>query len=254
MSKAEQTVDVEDVLSSIRRLVAERPHAVEPTQATPDEALNDLSEPALTDAKTDPDQQSGFIETMNASIAEITKDAPLPDAEHKDMSKTESRIAHVTAFLENETEKPTEIIRPEETRPAEPQPEKPEPYMLRPEMSMDGKQTKIEPPLHAPESAATPAPETDLNTAFQAPPDKEAEEITLPETEADDETALHDAPDADALEPEAEKFVDEDLLREIVSEMVRAELQGDLGDRITRNVRKLVRREIHHALAARDFE
>lgn len=49
-------------------------------------------------------------------------------------------------------------------------------------------------------------------------------------------------------------LVDEDMLREIVSEMVRSELQGELGDRITRNVRKLVRREIHRALASRDFE
>lgn len=49
-------------------------------------------------------------------------------------------------------------------------------------------------------------------------------------------------------------LIDEDMLREIVSEMVRSELQGELGDRITRNVRKLVRREIHRALASRDFE
>ncbi|MEM7440207.1 MAG: hypothetical protein AAF393_11455 [Pseudomonadota bacterium] len=48
--------------------------------------------------------------------------------------------------------------------------------------------------------------------------------------------------------------IDEDMLREIVSDMVRSELQGELGDRITRNVRKLVRREIHRALASRDFE
>ena len=49
-------------------------------------------------------------------------------------------------------------------------------------------------------------------------------------------------------------FVDEETLREMVSDMVRSELQGELGDRITRNVRKLVRREIHRALASRDFE
>jgi hypothetical protein len=39
-----------------------------------------------------------------------------------------------------------------------------------------------------------------------------------------------------------------------VAEIVRKELQGDLGERITRNVRKLVRREIHRALASRDFD
>ena len=48
--------------------------------------------------------------------------------------------------------------------------------------------------------------------------------------------------------------VDEDDLRPIVARMIRDELQGELGERITRNVRKLVRREILRALAARDVE
>jgi hypothetical protein len=37
-------------------------------------------------------------------------------------------------------------------------------------------------------------------------------------------------------------------LRELVRAIIREELQGDLGDRITRNVRKMVRREIGRAL------
>ncbi len=48
--------------------------------------------------------------------------------------------------------------------------------------------------------------------------------------------------------------LDEDALRELVSDMVRQELQGVLGERITRNVRRLVRREIQRALALRDLE
>ena len=47
--------------------------------------------------------------------------------------------------------------------------------------------------------------------------------------------------------------IDEHMLRDIVSEIVRSELQGELGERITRNVRKLVRREIHRAIMTRDF-
>jgi hypothetical protein len=38
-----------------------------------------------------------------------------------------------------------------------------------------------------------------------------------------------------------------------VAQLIREELQGELGTRITRNVRKLVRREIQRALAARDL-
>jgi len=49
-------------------------------------------------------------------------------------------------------------------------------------------------------------------------------------------------------------LIDEEALREMVSEIVRQELQGALGERITRNVRKLVRREINRVLSARDFD
>ncbi|WP_298857780.1 hypothetical protein [uncultured Sulfitobacter sp.] len=66
------------------------------------------------------------------------------------------------------------------------------------------------------------------------------------------------------IEPEAapaaaafatdDQVMDEDALRDLVSEIVRAELQGALGERITRNVRKLVRREIHRALTAQEME
>ena len=48
--------------------------------------------------------------------------------------------------------------------------------------------------------------------------------------------------------------IDEDALRDMVGEIVRQELQGALGERITRNVRKLVRREIHRALVAKGLE
>lgn len=51
-----------------------------------------------------------------------------------------------------------------------------------------------------------------------------------------------------------EEIIDEEALRELISDIVRQELQGALGERITRNVRKLVRREIHRALAAQDLE
>ncbi|KIN73256.1 hypothetical protein [Sulfitobacter guttiformis] len=51
-----------------------------------------------------------------------------------------------------------------------------------------------------------------------------------------------------------DQLMDEEALRDLVSEIVRAELQGALGERITRNVRKLVRREIHRALTAQELE
>lgn len=48
--------------------------------------------------------------------------------------------------------------------------------------------------------------------------------------------------------------LDEQKLREIVREIIREELASTLGERITRNVRKLVRVEINRALTTREFE
>lgn len=48
--------------------------------------------------------------------------------------------------------------------------------------------------------------------------------------------------------------VDEDALRDMVTRMIRQELQGVLGERITRNVRKLVRREIHRVIMSQEFD
>jgi hypothetical protein len=63
-----------------------------------------------------------------------------------------------------------------------------------------------------------------------------------------------DAPGASDFAIDEEGFIDEDALRRIVAEVVREELQGALGERITRNVRKLVRREIRLVLAADELD
>lgn len=47
--------------------------------------------------------------------------------------------------------------------------------------------------------------------------------------------------------------IDEDLLRGMVVKIMHEELSGALGERITRNVRKLVRREINRVLTSREM-
>ncbi|WP_322866476.1 hypothetical protein U5922_009895 [Aquicoccus sp. G2-2] len=83
------------------------------------------------------------------------------------------------------------------------------------------------------------------------------EDATAPEEMFDDiedaDADMDFAPQSDVFAAE-ETVLDEGALREIVAEIVRQELQGSLGERITRNVRKLVRREIHRALAARELD
>lgn len=61
-------------------------------------------------------------------------------------------------------------------------------------------------------------------------------------------------PQDDATEfDDSAEYLNEDVLRDIVRDMIREELQGTLGEKITRNVRKLVRAEINRALAAHDY-
>ncbi len=93
-------------------------------------------------------------------------------------------------------------------------------------------------PEEMPDEAAAPDAETD-------PP---VDEPDVAEEEEAEEA------DRDGLFALDETIMDEEMLRELVADIVRQELQGALGERITRNVRKLVRREIHRALTAQEFE
>ncbi|NBD30618.1 MAG: hypothetical protein GVY31_11345 [Alphaproteobacteria bacterium] len=91
----------------------------------------------------------------------------------------------------------------------------------------------------------------EVEQAVSAPSDSSDPTADAPsneETTADDLAAPYDEdiPNLSAL--------DEESLRDLVAEIVREELQGALGERITRNVRKLVRREIYRILSSQDFD
>lgn len=105
--------------------------------------------------------------------------------------------------------------------------------------------------------------QTPQDTAPDAPQDRpfEATSEAAPEVDEDaaasaktPETAAEGAPEDLMDLTDGDHLIDEEALRDLVSEIVREELQGALGERITRNVRKLVRREIHRALTAQDLE
>ncbi len=61
--------------------------------------------------------------------------------------------------------------------------------------------------------------------------------------------------DADEIDDDLEEIIlSEEALRPIVAALLREELQGQIGERITRNVRKLVRQEIQRALAVKELD
>ena len=68
-------------------------------------------------------------------------------------------------------------------------------------------------------------------------------------------SAIEDELDEDlAAYLSEETTLDEDMLRNLVTQVVRSELEGELGERMTRNIRKLVRREVFSILESREAE
>ena len=119
---------------------------------------------------------------------------------------------------------------------------------------------------HAPE-AATPAQTPAWAQQDDLTQDDEAETTAAPlNGTVEPDQSWADAAEASVLAALAEPDVaepdefelgmrfDEDVLRELVRDMLREELAGKMGERITRNIRKLVRAEIARALAAQEFE
>lgn len=97
-----------------------------------------------------------------------------------------------------------------------------------------------------------------------------AEPVTAPEPAAvpeapfrDDDNLVAEAVDhfawteaapqqvAQPSQPTSPALLDEGLLRELIRDVLREELQGDIGERVTRNLRKMIRTEIGRALTAR---
>ncbi|MEL6957647.1 MAG: hypothetical protein AAGL89_01695 [Pseudomonadota bacterium] len=93
-------------------------------------------------------------------------------------------------------------------------------------------------------------------------PDASAEEMPTfthrsaesAEDEGGAEDVSTDEDDLDGLLATEGVTIDEEALRDLVGQVVREELTGPLGERITRNVRKLVRREIYRILSSQEFD
>src|SRR6056297_3445958 len=106
-------------------------------------------------------------------------------------------------------------------------------------------------PDGAPDQEAAPSDERD---GRPAKPTEEPARSTPPMATFRHRGQLPEPPPDRLLDDDEPALLDEGALRELVAEIVREELQGGLGERITRNVRKLVRAEIQRAFAARDLD
>ena len=312
MSDQVTNVDIEDVLSSIRRLVAEgdrKPASASakssPTEETPDKLVLtpnfrvkdagsadvssvpksvDVDETDVVDPLTEVEQEPATLvlrpeqsvpssgaeleidsTTLEATVAgleaEVSRqpDQWEPDGSEFEMEPTWTSAGFVAASAE---------MVPAEAEDAEPDqkatPPAPE-EQAAPEVEALEKEILAAAVVETfrPQSRSADAPKS--KAAEQSTPHRWSEHVerritpTVDDDEADygDElTTTEIATNDEVLEQYLSHApqVDEATLKRIVGEVLREELQGQMGERITRNVRKLVRREIHNILTTQEFQ
>ncbi|MCP1169279.1 hypothetical protein NHG85_12235, partial [Limimaricola sp. ASW11-118] len=197
--------------------------------AAPDD---DFEAPELPQAA--PSQESGLRSRLEATIAEL-----------------ESAITHQVEEWEPDGSEPAPVMdwasaRAEDT-----------PFLSRrhPHAQERAPQRAQAAPAGAPVPEARFHDGMDEEMPPQAEPAArpEAAEAPIPSEDVAASVSESAAPHAPAETGQA-PIVDEEMLRRIVTEVLREELRGPLGDRITSNLRKLVRREIFRALASDEVD
>jgi hypothetical protein len=294
MSDPVTNVAIEDVLSSIRRLVSEdarvRPLGLRAEPEVPEASAGKLvltpalrvSAPAGDETQDDAQQDAATEADSTAVDQDHSEDTQAQDAMHGDLSDQLAEDgAHHPAEAEMTQAGDDAAMAWEDhlddTR-------DPAPLRLSDALVADVPEAMIDTADEAgdavaePEDMASEAAQTHDAWTMSSPASEGGEAMIA---EAEDAAASADfvfASSRDAAgyedatvqpaaydtsddgEPAASIFRDEDTildeesLRELVAEIVRQELQGALGERITRNVRKLVRREIHRALTSHELE
>ncbi len=199
---------------SVRQAPAE-PEPVEEEQARTTAPAEELSAPA-------PVEEDLAAEAVEDDLGEDTAEEAIAWEDHLDAPEDSAE-----ADQPQEAEDPLAMPEPVEIEPG--QPAEPEP-----------EESRASDPFVFVSRHSTPGPEA------QPVEEAAAKETRVSDDEDSAATLLADGAPA--------ALIDEEALRDMVVEIVREELQGALGERITRNVRRLVRREIHRALASQELD
>lgn len=228
MSEPLTSGEIEDVLSSIRRLVSDdlRPA---PRPNTPPQPAGDklILTPALR-VVSDQSEPAGIEQVVASLGASVQRDEEweqeasdmAPAAVPQDWTVPEPEIASAA---------PEEVIAADDAAPL---------------------------PGWAQDADEQEAPMVDLTGTIE--PDQAWADATEARVIAELEGYDEDTPPPEAaggiFAADDPLSYDEQVLRDMVREIIREELQGGLGERITRNIRKLVRAEIARALATQEME
>ena len=280
MSDPMTNSDIEDVLSSIRRLVSQdQSDAASDTR--PDAARDSddagrgrlLLTPAQRVAEARDAGASASSGANSPSAPESASEAAAEEPPPPEAGETRASLEKTIAELEAAVSVYEEEWEPDGSEAA----------AVPPAASEDGPEHLAATQMQEPDAQAEPAPPSEAQAPDAPQPDdsagpaqREQPDNVWPftvEKRVQGGTAADEAPVRDPLgagnfastpvtaqlsepgdEDDLEAVLDEETLRDLVAEIVREELQGELGERITRNVRKLVRSEIARALASRTLE
>lgn len=283
MSDPVTNVEIEDVLSSIRRLVSESGGAQAEVRKASKIFENKAPEP-VSEAET-PAEKPAVLDKLVLTPSLRVAEAPETVVESEDSSEPEAE-AELEIEAADEAEDATEAVEhhaevSEETLPealseegaeraaeAEQAPEESaDEHSKAPEgESLKDRIEQLEAAVSSQDGEWEEENEESVETLQwedHGNEDDTDENMSAPDAFAGQHHDFDAADEADEVTQAEDEYdflagdetlLDEDALREMVADIVRQELQGALGERITRNVRKLVRREIHRALMAQEFE
>lgn len=247
MSEPTSSVEIEDVLSSIRRLVSEDLRPARPV------------EPAAGPAKT----RRALILTPALRVVPEAETAAKTSAAPVASLPIEQWVASVRGTVPSGDQQ----WEPE-AGDAEPAAEPVWADETWEDAQAVGDAEACDPPRQSEPEAVSQSAEANPEDigdgfagTFDAGPDSGPVAAEHPEwlaaAEAEVIAGLEQAPErsnSDLPGTDLELSFDEEVLRDLVRDLLREELQGDLGERITRNIRKLVRAEIARAGATAELE
>ena len=215
----------EDVLSSIRRLMSEGGPA--PLRRGRDKLVLTEAQRVEITPLSRSGKDSRAPDEVERIARELLRRPADPVVEPAAAPRTPRLLSNIKAAVEAPAEVTPEVMQaphPEPAPAAEPELQPAPPSERKPEPTLDDKIAALEKILGAQrfDEEAEPTPPSNVIRLVHSA----------------------DAP--------ASGTVTSDDLRAMVSDIVREELQGALGEKITRNVRKLIRREIQRAIMDRD--
>jgi hypothetical protein len=235
MSDPVTTGEIEDVLASIRRLVVEGAQAPLQSEATVSQERLVLTAALRV---VEPRAPLSGIAVSPAPVADVI---PMPEAE------AETPVGLEAGWGEA-ADRAGRLEAAMTTRPEEWEPDGSEPVPVLDWSRASPEDAPVFRSRHgAPLRLGQPV--ADAATAAEEP----AFRHTRRDGSVTDPDGLAAFAEGAAEDEELRAFLaratlDEEMLRRIVTQVLQQELQGALGERITRNVRKLVRREINRAL------